>query len=128
MKPKKPNFDPSSLPSGKGISPKPAKIMDAAPNFVKRGQQDKTGTNPNNPNVPKILYQPFMKGTPKQSVEYQKVSKTGKMRDADCKEGDRSKCEPTSIPVKNEQLSTIMDKSNKNLKIGNAKKVEKYIK
>jgi len=34
----------------------------------------------------------------------------------------------SSMPVKNEQLNTIMDKNNKNLKIGNAKKVEKYIK
>jgi hypothetical protein len=33
-----------------------------------------------------------------------------------------------SMPVKNEQMNTIMDKNNKNLKIGNAKKVEKYIK
>lgn len=34
----------------------------------------------------------------------------------------------SSMPVKNEQVNTIMDKNNKNLKIGNAKKVEKYIK
>jgi hypothetical protein len=128
MKPKKPNFDPSSLPSGKGIPTKSATMRDASPNFVKRSQDDKTGTNPSNPNVPRILYQPYMKGTPKQSVEYQKVSNRGKMRDAECNEGDRGKCLPSSIPVKNEQLNTIMDKNNKNLKIGNAKKVEKYIK
>ena len=36
--------------------------------------------------------------------------------------------EGCDVPVKNEQLNTIMDKNNKNLKIGNAKKVEKYIK
>jgi hypothetical protein len=35
---------------------------------------------------------------------------------------------PASMPVKNEQLNTIMDSKNKNLRIGNAKKVEKYIK
>lgn len=34
----------------------------------------------------------------------------------------------SSMPIKNEQLNTIMGKNNKNLKIGNAKKVEKYIK
>lgn len=34
----------------------------------------------------------------------------------------------SSMPVKNEQAKTIMDSENKNLKIGNAKKVEKYIK
>ena len=122
--PKKPNFDPSSLPSGKGIPTKPAKMVDASPNFVKRGYDDKTGTNPNNPNVPRILYQPFMKGTPKQSVEYQKVSKTGKMRNAECSEGDRGKCLPSSMPVKDEQFNTIMDKNHKNLRIGNAKKLE----
>ena len=96
-KPKKPAFDASSLPKSKGITARPAKMRDASPNFVKRGQDEKTGTNPNNPNVPKILYQPFMKGTPKQSVEYQKVSNRGKMRNAECKEGDRSSCMPSSI-------------------------------
>lgn len=33
-----------------------------------------------------------------------------------------------AMPVKNEQAKTIMDSENKNLKIGNAKKTEKYIK
>lgn len=33
-----------------------------------------------------------------------------------------------AMPVKNEQVKTIMDAVNKNLKIGNAKKTEKYIK
>ena len=35
---------------------------------------------------------------------------------------------PASMPVKNEQLNTIMDSKNKNLRIGNAKKAETYIK
>ena len=34
---------------------------------------------------------------------------------------------PASMPVKNEQLNTIMDSKNKNLRIGNAKKAETYI-
>jgi hypothetical protein len=33
-----------------------------------------------------------------------------------------------AMPVKNEQAKSIMDTENKNLKIGNAKKTEKYIK
>jgi hypothetical protein len=97
-KPKKPAFDASSLPKSKGITARPAKTRDASPNFVKRAQDDKTGTNPSNPNVPRIFYQPYMKGTPKQSIEYQKVSNKGKMRDAECNEGDRGKCLPSSMP------------------------------
>jgi hypothetical protein len=45
--------------------------------------------------------------------------------------GTKGSCSPKemkSMPVKNEQAKTIMDKENKNLKIGNAKKTEKYIK
>ena len=34
---------------------------------------------------------------------------------------------PASMPVKNEQLNTIMDSKNKNLRIVNAKKAETYI-
>ena len=138
-KPKKPNFDSSSLPSPKGITAKPAKMKDALPNFVRAGQTDKTGTNPSNPNVPRISYGVWMRGKPEQAVEYEKVSTTGKMRNAKCDrdskyiEGDRGTCIPggkkaTSMPVKNEQLNTIMDSKNKNLKIGNAKKIEKYTK
>jgi hypothetical protein len=97
-KPKKPAFDASSLPKSKGITARPAKMRDASPNFVKAGTDDKTGTNPKNKNVPRIGYTTFMGGTPKQSVEYQKVSKSGKMRNADCKEGDRGKCLPSSMP------------------------------
>ena len=33
-----------------------------------------------------------------------------------------------NLPVKNDQINTIMDAQNKNLKIGNAKKIEPYIK
>lgn len=32
------------------------------------------------------------------------------------------------MPIKNKQAQTLMDSENKNLKIGNAKKTEKYIK
>lgn len=45
--------------------------------------------------------------------------------------GTKGSCSPKeikSMPVKNEQAKTIMDKENKNLKIGNAKKTEKYTK
>jgi len=45
--------------------------------------------------------------------------------------GTKGSCSPKemkSMPVKNNQAKTIMDSENKNLKIGNAKKVEKYIK
>lgn len=45
--------------------------------------------------------------------------------------GTKGSCSPKemkSMPVKNEQAKTIMDSENKNLKIGNAKKTEKYIK
>ena len=42
--------------------------------------------------------------------------------------GAASKINPASIPVKNEQLNTIMDSTNRNLRIGNSKKAETYIK
>lgn len=111
-KPKKPKFDATSLPKSKGITAKPVKMRDASPNFVERQRKDKTGTNPSNPNVPRILYQTFMKGTPTQSVEYQKVSNKGKMRDAGCKEGDRSNCIPSAMPrgKKNTRLSKMKKK------------------
>ncbi len=110
-KPKKPAFDASSLPKSKGITARPAKMRDASPNFVRRSQDDKTGTNPNNPNAPRILYQPFMKGTPKQSVEYQKVSNRGKMRNAECNEGDRGKCLPSAMPSGKKMTKVASKKS-----------------
>jgi hypothetical protein len=110
-KPKKPAFDASSLPKSKGITARPAKMRDASPNFVKRAQDDKTGTNPKNPNAPRILYQTFMKGTPKQSVEYQKVSNRGKMRNAECNEGDRSKCLPSAMPSGKKMTKVATKKS-----------------
>jgi hypothetical protein len=154
MKPKKPNFDPSSLPSGKGISAKPAKMRDASPNFVEQGRNYKIqerpvykvtdlgpnlGTNESNKNVPRVEYSKFEKGD-RERANVQQMSKEGKfeyLRPVGC---GKPGCDlpiptpmpggkkATSIPVKNEQLNTIMDKNNKNLRIGNAKKVEKYIK
>lgn len=138
MKPKKPNFDPSSLPNAKGITAKPAKMRDASPNFVQAGGRYKiqetpifkqvyigehSGTNESNPNVPKI--------------EYTKWERNGRERANIAEMNNQGKFEILSkgcgyegcdVPVKNEQFNTIMDKNNKNLKIGNAKKVEKYIK
>lgn len=135
MKPKKPNFDPSSLPSGKGITAKPAKMRDASPNFfnenkIKEIRDDRgyrqervqdPGTNPGG--SPRIGYTP--KGS-SGKVAIRILKPSGKFEyDEQGKTCDLPSCD---IPVKNEQLNTIMDKNNKNLKIGNAKKVEKYIK
>jgi hypothetical protein len=136
MKPKKPNFDPSSLPSGKGISAKPAKMRDASPNFVNENKTEKVktesgrvigrrnvedpGTNPGG--SPVIKYQED--GPNRASIRILKPS--GKFEYD--KQGRACGYPSCDMPVKNEQLNTIMDKNNKNLKIGNAKKVEKYIK
>lgn len=135
MKPKKPNFDPSSLPSGKGITAKPAKMRDTSPNFfnenkIKEIRDDRgyrqervqdPGTNPGG--SPRIGYTP--KGS-SGKVAMRILKPSGKFEyDEQGKTCDLPSCD---IPVKNEQLNTIMDKNNKNLKIGNAKKVEKYIK
>ena len=154
MKPKKPNFDPSSLPSGKGITAKPAKMRDASPNFVEQGRNykvqekpvykltdigPKLGTNESNKNVPRVEYSRFGKGV-NQRANMQQMSKEGKFEYLPSVACGKPGCDlpiptsmpggkkATSIPVKNEQVSTIMDKNNKNLKIGNAKKIEKYIK
>jgi hypothetical protein len=135
MKPKKPNFDPSSLPSGKGITAKPAKMRDSSPNFVNenkikeikdaRGYRQERvedpGTNPGG--SPRIKYMP--QGT-SGKVAMRIMTPSGKFEYD--KQGKACGLPSCDMPVKNEQLSTIMDKNNKNLKIGNAKKVEKYIK
>ena len=139
-KPKKPNYDPSSLPSGKGITAKPAKMRDMSPNFVRAGgiykiedlpdKKWKTvyvgenpGTNEGNKNVPKIEYTQWPAGG-RQRANLASMNNEGKFEIV-TKKCDYEGCD---VPVKNEQLNTIMDKNNKNLKIGNAKKVEKYIK
>jgi hypothetical protein len=159
MKTNKPNFDPSSLPSGKGIG---TKSKNASPNLVERGGYAKVwvkddkyanprettvrdrGTNPGG--SPRIEYDRTSSG--KVSIDQLnnkgKFVKGGPSINAPSslkrkKEGSSPKdavptmsvfggTKATSMPVKNEQLNTIMDKNNKNLKIGNAKKTEKYIK
>ena len=151
MKPKKPNFNSSELPSPKGISAVPAKMRDASPNFVNENKIEEfrtkaggysqrkvedAGTNPNNPSVPNIGYQELRggrawiksltnKGDFKYSTEGGKCSPKGCSIPTPIDGGKKS---TSSMPVKNEQFNTIMDKNNKNLKIGNAKKTEKYIK
>jgi hypothetical protein len=141
----------------KGISAAPIKkAADATPNFVNdrtfrpdpagsslwKRTEDK-GTNPSNKNVPKIGYRPSGGG----GVRYQSMTNQGKMeytypknfeispnrpamRYAESEEGGYliDKKSTKSMPVKNEQVNTIMDSKNKNLKIGNAKKIEKYTK
>jgi|688.fasta_scaffold1205144_1 hypothetical protein len=151
MKPKKPSFNSSELPSPKGITAKPAKMRDASPNFVndrvmvptenfweRRAKNEDPGTNPENKDVPKIKYREA--GGRQRGVRLQTMTKEGKFEFTYPKNFETSpdvypdksysmdKKSASSMPVKNEQLNTIMDKNNKNLKIGNAKKVEKYIK
>jgi hypothetical protein len=156
MKAKKPNFDPSSLPSGKGIE---SKSQTPGPNFVERGRsksvwvKDNEGSNPrvsvvrdkgSNPgSSPVIEYDRPAKG----KVSIDKMDNRGNfvksktMEDTPStltrrgltpsdaiKASSLNSKSASSMPVKNDQLNTIMDKNNKNLKIGNAKKVEKYIK
>ena len=156
----KPNYDPSSLPKGKGIGSKPTPI---GPNYVERGRsksvwvKDYEGSNPrvavvrdkgSNPgSSPVIEYDRPAKG----KVSIDKMDNRGNFVKSKSMEdtpstltrrgltpsdainlqksgGKVDKKSTSSMPVKNEQLNTIMDKNNKNLKIGNAKKVEKYIK
>ena len=81
--------------------------MDNKGNFVKSNSMQET---------PSLLKRAGAGTTPKEAIN---LKKSG---------GRVDKKSTSSMPVKNEQLSTIMDKSNKNLKIGNSKKVEKYIK
>ena len=155
-KPKKPNYDPSSLPSGKGITAKPAKTKEA-PSYVSTNmkpkgisvrpikefpdshfgavpvsmsgegmgdyaQHMKAHGNAIKKGVDKInmrkTMSPIERDAKKQQLikEYQSNNESGSTKFT------------SSMPVKNEQMNTIMDKNNKNLKIGNAKKVEKYIK
>ena len=134
-KPKKPNYDPSSLPSPKGITAKPAKMKDRSPNFVNelkveeirdsRGYRQRLieypGTNPGG--SPVINYKPSVQDG---GVNMRIMKSSGKFEYD--KQGQRCGLPSCDMPVKREQLNTIMDKNNKNLKIGNAKKVEKYIK
>ena len=152
----KPNYDPSSLPKGKGIGSKPTPI---GPNYVERGRsksvwvKDYEGSNPrvtvvrdrgSNPGgYPIIEYDRPTIG----KVSIDKMDNTGNfvksksMEDTPStltrrgltpsdaiKASSLNSKNTSSMPVKNEQMNTIMDKNNKNLKIGNAKKVEKYIK
>ena len=152
----KPNYDPSSLPKGKGIGSKPTPI---GPNYVERGRsksvfvKDYEGSNPrvavvrdkgSNPgSSPVIEYDRPAKG----KVSIDKMDNRGNfvksksMEDTPStltrrgltpsdaiKASSLNSKNTSSMPVKNEQMNTIMDKNNKNLKIGNAKKVEKYIK
>ena len=134
-KPKKPNFDSSSLPSAKGITAKPTMMRNASPNFINENKVEEirdsrgyrqqkvedAGTNPGG--SPKIGYTP--QGTTGK-VAMRIMKSSGKFEyDSQGKACGLPSCD---MPVKREQLNTIMDKNNKNLKIGNAKKVEKYIK
>jgi len=135
MKPKKPNFDSSSLPSAKGITAKPSTMKNASPNFVdeakfkeirdERGWRQEyvqdPGTNPGG--SPVINYKP---ATQSGGVNMRILKSSGKFEYD--KQGQRCGLPSCDMPVKREQMNTIMDKNNKNLKIGNAKKVEKYIK
>ena len=135
-KPKKSNYDPSSLPSAKGITAKPAKMKNASPNFVneakfkeirdERGWRQEyvqdPGTNPGGSY--KIGYMPAQTNTSRASMRILKPS--GKFEYDS--QGQRCGLPSCDMPVKREQMNTIMDKNNKNLKIGNAKNVEKYIK
>jgi len=159
MKPKKPSFNSSELPSPKGITAKPAKMRDASPNFVDQGgiypvtmsskkksadpiytggeiKQD-PGSNPGGSPIIKYKRGGYGSNTGKfQSLtnrgNFEYPQSKGCSTEGNCPKpgyevvGGGKKA--TSMPVKNEQLNTIMDKNNKNLKIGNAKKVEKYIK
>jgi hypothetical protein len=141
MKPKKPSFDSSSLPNAKGITAKPAKMKNASPNFVNelkveeirdsRGYRQRLvedpGTNPGG--SPVINYKPSsLPDDPFQDrrVNMRIMKSSGKFEYD--KQGQRCGLPSCDMPVKREQMNTIMDKNNKNLKIGNAKKVEKYIK
>jgi hypothetical protein len=135
MKPKKPSFNSSSLPSAKGITAKPAKMKNASPNFVNerkveeisddRGYRQRLiedpGTNPGG--SPVINYKPDYQSS---GVNMRIMKSSGKFEYD--KQGQSCGLPSCDMPVKREQLNTIMDKNNKNLKIGNAKKVEKYIK
>ena len=88
---KKSNFDPSSLPSSKGISTKPAIMRDASPNFVEEGRKYKVqekpvykltdlgpnlGTNERNKNVPRIEYRKFERNG-NQRANMQQMNKEG---------------------------------------------------
>ena len=141
----------------KGISAVPIKkAADATPNFVNdrtfkpdpagsslwKRTEDK-GTNPSNKNVPTIGY----RQSGGVNVRYQSMTNQGKMEYTYPKNFETTPNRPAprfgiseqhgyiidkkstkSMPVKNEQVNTIMDSKNKNLKIGNAKKIEKYTK
>ena len=156
MKAKNSNVDPATLPKGKGIgskskTPGPNYVERGKSKsvFVK----DYEGSNPrvavvrdrgSNPgSSPVIEYDRPTKG----KVSIDKMDNRGNfvksksMEDtpstltrrgltpSDAVKASSLNSKGTkSMPVKNEQLNTIMDKNNKNLKIGNAKKVEKYIK
>jgi len=93
------------------FSPSKGKVsidkMDNTGNFVKSKSME---------DAPSTLKRSGAGTTPKDAIDLQKSG------------GRVDKKSTSSMPVKNEQLNTIMDKNNKNLKIGNAKKVEKYIK
>ena len=155
-KPKKPSFDSSSLPSAKSITAKPAKTKNA-PTYVSVNMKPKgISTRPIKefPDshfgaVPVSMsgegmgdYAMHMQAhgnAIKKGVDKINMRKTMSPIDRDIKKQQlikeyQSNNESgsakftSSMPVKNEQMNTIMDKNNKNLKIGNAKKVEKYIK
>ena len=156
MKAKNSNVDPATLPEGKGIgskskTPGPNYVERGKSKsvFVK----DYEGSNPrvavvrdrgSNPgSSPVIEYDRPAKG----KVSIDKMDNRGNFVKSKSMEdtpstltrrgltpSDAVKASSlnskvtSSMPVKNEQMNTIMDKNNKNLKIGNAKKVEKYIK
>jgi len=156
MKAKNSNVDPATLPKGKGIgskskTPGPNYVERGKSKsvFVK----DYEGSNPrvavvrdrgSNPgSSPVIEYDRPAKG----KVSIDKMDNRGNfvksksMEDtpstltrrgltpSDAVKANSLNSKVTSsMPVKNEQINNIMDKNNKNLKIGNSKKVEKYIK
>ena len=156
MKAKNSNVDPSALPKGKGIGSKPktpgpnyVERGRSKSVWVK----DNQGSNPrvtvvrdrgSNPGgSPSIEYDRPAKG----KVSIDKMDNRGNfvksksMEDTPStltrrgltpsdaiKASSLNSKNTSSMPVKNEQVNTIMDKNNKNLKIGNAKKIEKYIK
>ena len=156
MKAKNSNVDPSSLPKGKGIESKPKTLGPNFVERGRSKSvwvKDNQGSNPrvavvrdrgSNPGgSPVIEYDRPAKG--KVSIENMdnrgNFVKSKSMEDTPStltrrgltpsdaiKASSLNSKSTSSMPVKNEQVSTIMDKNNKNLKIGNAKKVEKYIK
>ena len=156
MKAKNSNVDPASLPKGKGIgtnpkTPGPNFVERGRSKSV--WVKDNQGSNPrvsvvrdrgSNPGgSPVIEYDRPLKG----KVSIDKMDNRGNFVKSKSMEdtpstltrrgltpSDAIKASSlnskvtSSMPVKNEQAKTIMDSENKNLKIGNAKKVEKYIK